>query len=148
MKTKLQSLSIGVALLAGVHQTTAQVTNLGIAPAPGGQSVLYWPVSPTNYVLQTVTNLTSTNWTTARTAYTVNAGEVTNSAPSGFFRLQPVTVPTGSLDHPGDITHARRVFKAVVRAQSSLHCSRFAENPTRLALKPQNRIKSRCLLQR
>jgi formylglycine-generating enzyme required for sulfatase activity len=94
MKTKLQSLFIGLVLFAGVQQINAQVTNLGIAPA-GGQSVLYWPVSPTNYVLQTVTNLTSTNWTTVRTAYTVNAAEVTNSAPSGFFRLQPVTVPEG-----------------------------------------------------
>ena len=45
MKTKILSLFIGLALLAGVHSTTAQVTNLGIAPAPGGQSVLYWPVS-------------------------------------------------------------------------------------------------------
>jgi len=95
MKTKLQSLFIGLALLAGVHPTTAQVTNLGIAPAPGGQSVLYWPVSTTNYVLQTVTNLTSTNWSTVRTAYPVNAGQVTNSGASGFFRLQPVTVPAG-----------------------------------------------------
>jgi formylglycine-generating enzyme required for sulfatase activity len=95
MKTKFHSLFMALALLAGVHSAFAQVTNLGIAPAPGGQSVLYWPVSPTNYVLQTVTNLTSTNWLTARTAFAVNAGEVTNSAPSGFFRLQPVTIPAG-----------------------------------------------------
>ena len=61
MKNQLQSLFIGLELLAGVHQATAQVTNLGITPAPGGQSVLYWSVSTTNYVLQTVTNLTSTN---------------------------------------------------------------------------------------
>jgi formylglycine-generating enzyme required for sulfatase activity len=95
MKTKLQSLFIGLVIIPGVHQATAQVTNLGIAPAPGQQSVLYWPVSTTNYVLQTVTNLTSTNWATVRTAYPVNAGQVSNSAPSGFFRLQLVTVPAG-----------------------------------------------------
>jgi len=95
MKTKLRSLIIGLALIGGIHQTTAQVTNLGIAPVTGGQSLLYWPVSTTNYVLQTVTNLTSTNWVTARTALAVNTGEVTNAAPSGFFRLQPVTVPAG-----------------------------------------------------
>ena len=53
MKTKLESLLIVLAVLAGVHQTRAQVTNLGIAPASGGQAVLYWPVSMTNYVLQT-----------------------------------------------------------------------------------------------
>ena len=38
-----------LALLAGAYSALAQVTNLGIAPA-GGQSVLYWPNSPTNYV--------------------------------------------------------------------------------------------------
>jgi len=95
MKCKRNCLFITLSLLAGVRQASAQVTNLGIAPAPGGQSILYWPVSSTNYVLQTVTNLTSTNWATVRTAYPVNAGQVSNSAPSGFFRLQPVTVPTG-----------------------------------------------------
>ena len=68
MKTKLQSLFLGLALLAGVHRTTAQVTNLGIAPAPGGQSVLYWPVSSTNYVLQTTTNLAAPNWATLTVA--------------------------------------------------------------------------------
>ena len=93
MKNKLQSLFIGLAIIAGVDQTTAQVMNLGIAPASAGQSVLYWPNSRTNYVLQTVTNVTSTNWVTANNAVTVNAAEVTNAAPSGFFRLQPVAVP-------------------------------------------------------
>jgi formylglycine-generating enzyme required for sulfatase activity len=96
MKTKLQSLCIGLALIAGVHQTTAQITNLGIAPVAGRQSVLYWPASsPTNYVLETVTNLSSTNWLTARTAFAVNAAEVTNAASSGFFRLMPTTTPAG-----------------------------------------------------
>jgi formylglycine-generating enzyme required for sulfatase activity len=94
MRTKFHSCFIGLALLAGVHSALAQVTNLGIAPA-GGQSVLYWPVSMTNYVLQTVTSLTSTNWLTARTAFAVNTGEVTNAAPSGFFRLLPTTTPAG-----------------------------------------------------
>jgi formylglycine-generating enzyme required for sulfatase activity len=95
MKTKLQSLFLGLALLAGVHRTTAQVTNLGIAPAPGGRSVLYWPVSSTNYVLQTTTNVASPNWVTASNAVTVNAATVTNSAPSGFFRLLQSTNPPG-----------------------------------------------------
>jgi formylglycine-generating enzyme len=95
MKTKIQSLFLGLAVLAGVHSTTAQVTNLGIAPAPGGQSVLYWPVSTTNYVLQTTTNLAAPNWVTASNAVTVNAATVTNSAPSGFFRLLQSTNPPG-----------------------------------------------------
>src|SRR5450432_2352029 len=94
MRTKLHYSFIVLALFVGVHSALAQVTNLGIAPA-GGQSVLYWPNSPTNYVLQTVTNLSSTNWLTARTAFAVNAAEVINAAPSGLFRLMPTTTPAG-----------------------------------------------------
>jgi formylglycine-generating enzyme required for sulfatase activity len=95
MRTKLHYCFIVLALFVGVHSALAQVTNLGIAPA-GQQSVLYWPASsPTNYVLQTVTNLSSTNWLTARTAFAVNAAEVTNAAPAGFYRLMPTTTPAG-----------------------------------------------------
>jgi formylglycine-generating enzyme required for sulfatase activity len=97
MKTKIQSLFIGLALLAGVHSTTAQVTNLGIAPAQGGQSVLYWPVSTTNYVLQTTPNLATPNWVTASNAVTVNAVTVTNSAPAGYFRLLATTNTTAGM---------------------------------------------------
>jgi formylglycine-generating enzyme len=83
------------ALLAGVHSALAQVTNLGIAPA-GRQSVLYWPASSTtNYLLQTTTNLLTTNWVTATNAVTVNAVEVTNAAPAGYFRLLLTTAPAG-----------------------------------------------------
>jgi formylglycine-generating enzyme required for sulfatase activity len=97
MKTKIQSLFLGLAVLAGVPSTTAQVTNLGIAPAPGGQSVLYWPVSTTNYVLQTTTNLATPNWVTASNAVTVNAATVTNLAPAGFFRLLATTNTTAAM---------------------------------------------------
>jgi formylglycine-generating enzyme required for sulfatase activity len=81
---------IGLALFVGVHSVPAQITNLGIAPAPGGQSVLYWPVSTTNYVLQTVTNLTSTNWVTATDAVPMRAVTVSNTSPARFFRLSAV----------------------------------------------------------
>jgi formylglycine-generating enzyme required for sulfatase activity len=94
VKPKLHSLLIVLALFAGIHSALAQVTNLGIFPA-GGQSIIYWPASTTNYVLQTVTNLSSTNWVTARTAFAINAMVVTNAAPSGFFRLVPTTTPAG-----------------------------------------------------
>jgi formylglycine-generating enzyme required for sulfatase activity len=95
MKTKLHSLFIGLAILAGVPSAFAQVTNLGIAPA-GGQSVIYWPTSSaTNYVLQTTASLSSPNWVTATNAVTVNAVTVTNPAPSGYFRLLQSTNPTG-----------------------------------------------------
>ncbi|HTQ51000.1 MAG TPA: SUMF1/EgtB/PvdO family nonheme iron enzyme [Candidatus Acidoferrales bacterium] len=101
MKTKLKSLLIGLVTVASTHQTTAQVTNLGIAPVAGGQSLLYWPMSTTNYVLQTITDLSSTNWVTARTAFAVNTADVTNSTPSGFFRLQPTSTPAGMALIPG-----------------------------------------------
>ena len=94
MKNKLNCLIIVLAWIAGVHQAAAQVTNLGIAQA-GGTSVLYWPTSTTNYVLQTTTTLTSPNWVTASNAVTVNAVVVTNLAPSGFFRLLQSTNPSG-----------------------------------------------------
>jgi formylglycine-generating enzyme required for sulfatase activity len=94
MRTKLHYSFIALALLVGIHYALGQVTNLGIAPA-GGQSIIYWPVSTTYYVLQTVTNLVSTNWVTARTAFAVNTAEVTNAAPAGFFRLMPTTTPAG-----------------------------------------------------
>jgi len=97
MKNKLQSLFIGLAVLAGVHSTTAQVTNLGIALALGGQSILYWPVSTTNYVLQKTTNLAAPNWVTASNAVTVNAATVTNSDSSGFFRLLATTDTTAGM---------------------------------------------------
>jgi formylglycine-generating enzyme required for sulfatase activity len=97
MRPKLGSFLILLALLAGIHSTLAQVTNLGIAPAPGGQSVLYWPASTTNYVLQTTTNLATPNWVTATNAVTVNAATVTNSAPAGFFRLLPLTNTTAGM---------------------------------------------------
>ena len=95
MKTKLHSLFIGLALLAGVSPMLAQVTNLGIAPA-GKQSLVYWPTNgTTNYVLQTTASLSSPRWVTATNAVTVNAVTVTNSAPSGYFRLLQSTNPTG-----------------------------------------------------
>jgi formylglycine-generating enzyme required for sulfatase activity len=95
MKTKLHSLFLTLALMAGVSAALAQVTNLGIAPAPGGQSILYWPVSSTNYVLQRTTNLATPNWVTASNAVTINAVTVTNSAPAGYFRLLQSTNPPG-----------------------------------------------------
>jgi formylglycine-generating enzyme required for sulfatase activity len=95
MKTKFGPLLIALALLAGVHQTIAQVTNLGIAPA-GGQSIVFWPTSSTtNYVLQTTTNLAAPRWAVANHAVTINAVTVTNPAPAGYFRLLESTNPTG-----------------------------------------------------
>ena len=59
-----------------------------IAPS-GNQSVLFWPASGTNYILQSTTNLTSPDWITATDAVSVIAFTVTNTSPARFFRLVP-----------------------------------------------------------
>ncbi|MGA2868332.1 MAG: NHL repeat-containing protein, partial [Verrucomicrobiota bacterium] len=53
----------------------------------GNQSVLFWPASGNNYILQSTTNLASTNWVTATDAVPVTAFTVTNSSPARYFRL-------------------------------------------------------------
>jgi uncharacterized repeat protein (TIGR03803 family) len=71
------------------------VFSLSLASGPqlniasvGNQSVLFWPASATNYVLQSTTNLSSPNWVTASDAVPVIAVTVTNTSPARFFRLQ------------------------------------------------------------
>src|SRR5664280_472927 len=97
MRNKLCSLSIGLVFIAGLRQSAAQVTNLGIAQVARGQFLLYWPVSATNYGLQTVTNPASTNWVAATNAVAVNAALVTNTAPAGYFRLLATMNPTAGM---------------------------------------------------
>src|ERR1017187_3693774 len=99
MKTKLYSLFIVLALLAGVHPALAQLTNLGIAPA-GNQTVLFWPTTFTNYVLQSTTNLASPNWGLVTDAVPVTVSNavtitVTNTSPARFFRLYNTNPPIG-----------------------------------------------------
>jgi formylglycine-generating enzyme required for sulfatase activity len=98
MKTKLYSLFIVLALIAVVHPILAQPT-LGIAPA-GNQTVLFWPTTFTNYVLQSTTNLASPNWglvtdavpVTVKNAVTIT---VSNALPARFFRLYNTNPPAG-----------------------------------------------------
>jgi hypothetical protein len=59
---------------------------LGIA-SYGKESVLFWPASATNLVLQTTTNLASPNWVTASNGTSFNAVGFTNSSPAQFYRL-------------------------------------------------------------
>jgi formylglycine-generating enzyme required for sulfatase activity len=94
MKTRLHFLFIMLALLAGVRPAPAQVTNLGVALA-GNQTVLYWPASVTNSVLQSATNLSSPNWMTVNDAVPVAAVAVANTSPAMFFRLSAPAVPAG-----------------------------------------------------
>jgi formylglycine-generating enzyme len=75
-----------IEVLVGIHQALAQITNLGIASA-GNQSVLFWPTTLPNYILQNTTNLTLPNWVTVSNAVPINAVAVTNTLPVSFFRL-------------------------------------------------------------
>jgi len=95
MKTKLYSLFMVLALLAGVHPALAQPA-LGIVPT-NNQVILFWPSSThgTNGVLQSATNLVSPNWLSATDAFQVNYGSqiavsVTNVSSARFFRLSLV----------------------------------------------------------
>ena len=97
MKTKLYHLFLALALLAGVSPMLAQVTNLGIAPA-GNQTVLFWPTTVSNSVLQSTTNLALPNWVTVSNAVPLTAVTVTNTSPARFFRLyntNTTVIPSG-----------------------------------------------------
>ena len=99
MKTKLQCFFIGLALLAVVHPVLGQPV-LGIVPT-NNQSLLYWPATATDYVLQSSTNLASTNWVFATDALPATYGShtavtVANTLAARFFRL--ILVPTTTAD--------------------------------------------------
>jgi hypothetical protein len=94
MKTTLHILLVVLALFAGVNSALAQLTNLGIAPA-GNQTVLFWPTTLPDYILQSTTNLASPNWVTVSNSVPVNAIEVTNVSPASFFRLIRNTTSDG-----------------------------------------------------
>ena len=109
MKTKLHSLFVVLASLAGVPCAVAQPT-LGVA-STNNQVILFWPAttSGTNSVLQSTIDLTTSNWLSATDAVVVAYGSqsavsVANSASARFFRLflvPPTTdgmalIPAGS----------------------------------------------------
>jgi hypothetical protein len=73
---------------------TVLFQNIKIVPVPalniaenGNQSVIYWTGSETNFVLQSTTNLSSTNWTTVTNGTPVSGVAVTNTSPASFYRL-------------------------------------------------------------
>ena len=59
---------------------------VGIAPA-GGQMLIYFPFSGSNYVLQTTTNLATGPWVTATNGAPVAAFVFTNQGSAAFCRL-------------------------------------------------------------
>jgi sulfatase modifying factor 1 len=99
MKTKLNSLFIGLALLAGVHSALAQVTNLTIIRS-AANVILTWPTNATGFTLQSTTNLVSPAvWTTVVPGPVVGNGNntVTNpiSGTQQFYRLSLSAIPSG-----------------------------------------------------
>src|ERR1039458_9177486 len=95
MKSKPCSafLFIGLALMAGIHSASAQLT-LGILPT-NQQAMLYWPQTATNYILQSSTDLHSTNLVSAADIFPAAYGSntavtVTNTFTARFFRLRLV----------------------------------------------------------
>lgn len=103
MRNKCCFLFIVLAWIVGLDLTLAQ-PSLGIAPA-GNQSVLFWPTNAAIYVLQSTTNLNSTNWVVVTDAVPVIAFTVTNVSPPRFFRLYQSPTPAGmTLVPPGPFT--------------------------------------------
>jgi formylglycine-generating enzyme len=99
MKTKLHFLFIGLALLAGVDSTLAQVTNLTIIRS-AANVILTWPTNATGFTLQSTTNLVSPAvWTTVVPGpVAVNGNNTVTNPISGtqqFYRLSQSAIPAG-----------------------------------------------------
>lgn len=60
---------------------------LGVAQAPGNQVALFWRPWATNFVLQTTTNLSSTNWVNVSNGWPIIGITVPNASPGAFYRL-------------------------------------------------------------
>jgi sulfatase modifying factor 1 len=93
MRMMFNTVLIGLGFIASSQFVQAQ-TVLNIAPT-GSQSVLFWPDTPVNYIVQSATNLTSPNWVAADDAFPVSAVTVSNTPPSRFFRLIATNAPAG-----------------------------------------------------
>jgi len=97
--TQSGTFNFSVNVTDGSSNTTNQNFSLFIAPNPtppppvgiasvaGNQAIIFYPLSGTNYVLQTTTNLASGNWVTATVGVQVIAFTFSNTAPAAFFRL-------------------------------------------------------------
>jgi hypothetical protein len=75
-----------VLMLNIIATNSATPPPVGIASATGGQMLIYYPTSGSNFVLQTATNL-SGPWVTASNGVPAAAYYFTNTAPVQFFRL-------------------------------------------------------------
>ena len=68
---------------------------LNIAPRAGNQTVLFWPASATNYVLQSATNQSSPNWVAVTNGTPITGVSLTNTLRALFLRLYPIVLAQG-----------------------------------------------------
>jgi formylglycine-generating enzyme len=97
MTSKLRVLVMALALLAGVCAAPAQPT-LGLSLS-NHQSVFSWPITFTNYQLQTTTNPATTNWVIVSNPAPLTVGNnftvtVSNTNRTAFFRLYSTNATT------------------------------------------------------
>jgi hypothetical protein len=100
MRRKFAQLIVGLGLVGGGFSALAQGTYLNITVTVSNQVVLSWPAAATNFVLQSTTNLTGTNWYAVSDAPFIVGSEfhVTNAMlpPQQFYRLSSYNyIPPG-----------------------------------------------------
>jgi formylglycine-generating enzyme required for sulfatase activity len=98
MKIHFRHLFIMLALFAVLPSARPAAVQMGIARA-GNNLVLSWPASVTSYVLQSTTNLATTNWVTVSNYLPITVSNnitvtVTNTSLVRFFRLLLPATPT------------------------------------------------------
>lgn len=104
--------------LSVFHHFASAQPAINIAPA-GNQSVLFHTITPTNLLLQSTTNVASSNWVTATEAVYVSAAVVSNAAPAKFFRLIVTNPPPGMVMIPagpftmGNVTGDSDILDAI-----------------------------------
>jgi formylglycine-generating enzyme required for sulfatase activity len=91
MKLHFRHLFIVLVLFAGVPPVQSVLVPMGITLA-GNKSILFWPATASDYVLQSTTSLASPNWVAVSNVVPVTVGNnitvtVTNTSLARFFRL-------------------------------------------------------------
>jgi formylglycine-generating enzyme required for sulfatase activity len=104
MKRLPRLLLVALLFSAGFHLGRAQVTNsLSIANG-GGQTVLFWPASLTNFVVQRASSPNSATWVTVTNAVAVTAVSLPAALSAGYYRLYMNTnIPAGTVIIPAGL---------------------------------------------
>ena len=78
----------GSASFANISIATAPQVSIATVANGANQQVIFWPAALTNFVLQSTTNLASTNWTNVTNGAPVVGITVSNTLPPTFYRLE------------------------------------------------------------